>query len=139
MESSTTSATHHFEFEINGNKYCFDTVKSAIEKHSLPPYQGFSVIPGPVAVPLTEGGEVLNFTICQVGGTEKKVFARLSPQEFLKKLATPHKAGYNESGEVYEEWSEWEKTGRTSIEFACFDINARDVPGSGYYKAESPS
>ena len=34
--------------------------------------------------------------------------------------------------EAGQEWAEWEKTGRTSICITAFDINAREVPGSGY-------
>mmetsp|Transcript_33783 Transcript_33783/g.81010 ORF Transcript_33783/g.81010 Transcript_33783/m.81010 type:complete len:163 (+) Transcript_33783:3-491(+) len=127
--------THRFEFQINGQKYSFDTVKSDVEKQSLPPYQGFAIILGPATVPLQEHDEVRDFTIYQVETPdEKKIFSCLKATELLQKLNTPHRAGTRPSGETYEEWAEWEKTSRTSITFASFDINARDVPGSGYYR-----
>eukprot|EP00439_Symbiodinium_sp_Y106_P047029 s1589_g6.t1 len=119
---------------INGQKYSFDTVKSDVEKHSLPPYQGFMVIPGPGNVPLQEQDEVCDFTIYQVDKPdEKKIFPSLRATELLRKLNTPHKAGTRPSGETYEEWAEWEKTSRTSIQFTAFDISARDVPGSSFF------
>ena len=42
--------THRFEFKISGQAYAFDTVKSDIEKHSLPPYQGFMINGGPATL-----------------------------------------------------------------------------------------
>ena len=48
-----------------------ETVISDIEIETEPPCQLFGVIPHPVDVPLKEGDEVLNFTMCLLGSLAK--------------------------------------------------------------------
>ncbi|CAE7773680.1 unnamed protein product [Symbiodinium sp. CCMP2592] len=126
--SDARAPTHRFEFEINGQKYSLETVISDVEIETEPPCQLFGVIPHAVDVPLKEGDEVLNFTICLLGlEGGRKVIPRLSAKDFVGKLDTR-----SADGEGHEVWADWEKTGRSSIRIAGFDINACEVPGSGY-------
>ena len=46
-------------------------MKSDIEIETEPPCYLFGVVPHPVDVPLKEGDEVLNFTICRLGSLAK--------------------------------------------------------------------
>ncbi|CAE7351353.1 unnamed protein product [Symbiodinium natans] len=130
--AAARAATHRFEFDLNGHHYSFDTVQSDIEIETYPPYQIFELT-SKATVPLKEEDEVLNFTIYNLGApSDAKVTPRLTAKDFLRKLTTSYVGSSNADGEVREEWAEWEKTGRTSICIAAFDINAREVPGSGY-------
>ncbi|CAE7395193.1 unnamed protein product [Symbiodinium sp. KB8] len=126
--SDARAPTHRFEFEINGQKYSLETVKSDIEIETEPPCYLFGVVPHPVDVPLKEGDEVLNFTICRLGLLGgRKVIPRLSAKDFLGKLREASTDG------------EGPEVGGSSIRIAGFDINAREVPGSGYDGKDDPN